>query len=154
MAEACPECGADGAGTSEACELRFQALGLERFDDSELASDWRLIVDCYSVQHDEYILSGRSLAAHLTGVCIALEHGGDPSLLRAAQQWLSRTREIPRPAVPARRGEITINDVITTPPEERHEVVVRWAASAWQAWSEHHSLARGWIAAARVAPAG
>jgi hypothetical protein len=42
------------------------------------------------VQHDKYILSGRSLAAHLTGVCIALEHAGDESLLRAVQQWLSR----------------------------------------------------------------
>ena len=124
-------------------------MGLERFDDSELASDWRLIVDCYSLQHDTYILSGRSLAAHLTGVCIALEHGGDPSLLRATQQWLSRTRDLAKPAVPMDRGGITVDDVIRAAPEERHEVVVQWAASGWQAWSEHQSLGRGWIAAAR-----
>lgn len=122
---------------------------MERFDDSELASDWRLIVDCYSVQHDKYILSGRSLAAHLTGVCIALERGGDPSLLRALQQWLSRTRELAKPAVPARRGEVTINDVIAAPPEERHAAVLRWAASAWEAWQEHQPLARTWIASAQ-----
>jgi hypothetical protein len=124
---------------------------MERFDDSELASDWRLVVDCYSVQHDRYIMSGRSLAAHLTGVCIAVEHGGDAALQRAVQRWLSRTREIPKPAVPAVRGEVTIDDVIAVAPEERREVVRRWAASAWDAWADHHELARSWIAAARVA---
>jgi len=122
---------------------------LERFDDSELASDWRTIVDCYALQHDKYIRSGRSLAAHLTGVGIAVERGGDPALLRATQQWLSRTGELPKPAVPARRGDVTIDDVIETAPEDRHAVVARWAASAWEAWAEHHGLARAWIAAAR-----
>ena len=142
----CPECGAAGATTSEACEKRFQHLGVERFDDSELASDWRLIVDCYAVQHDKYILSGRSLAAHLTGVCIALEHAGDESLRRAVQQWLSRTRELPKPSVPAFRGDVTVDDVIVAAPEDRHAVVLRWAASAWAAWAEHQQLARSWIA--------
>jgi hypothetical protein len=122
---------------------------MERFDDSELAADWRLIVDCYSLQHDAYVRSGRSLAAHLTGACIALEHGGDEALLPAVQRWLSRTRELPKPAVPALRGDVTIDDVIAAPPEERHAVVRRWAASAWDAWREDQPLARQWIAAAR-----
>jgi Family of unknown function (DUF5946) len=122
---------------------------VERFDDSELASDWRLIVDCYSMQHDRYIRSGRSCAAHLTAVCIALEHGGDASLLRAVQQWLSRTRELPKSAVPALRGDVTIDDVIAAAPEDRHPVVLRWAASVWSAWSAQQALARGWIAEAR-----
>ena len=126
---------------------------MERFDDSELASDWRLVVDCYSLQHDRYVLSGRSLVAHLTGVCIAIEHGGDPALLRAVQQWLSRMRELVKPAVPEHRGDVTINEVITAAPEERHDVVQRWAASSWGAWSAQQALARGWIAAARGAPA-
>jgi hypothetical protein len=145
----CPECGAAGAETSDACEARFQALGVERFDDSELASDWRLIVDCYSVQHGRYILSGRSLAAHLTGLGIAVEHGGDPALHRATQRWLGRVRELAKPGVPAQRGDVTINEVIAALPEERHGVIVQWAASAWHAWSEHHALARKWIAEAR-----
>jgi hypothetical protein len=145
----CPECGAPGAATSEACKLRFQAFSMERFDDAELASDWRLVVDCYSLQHERYILSGRSLAAHLTGVCIALEHGGDAPLLRAVQRWLSRTRELPKPAVPAARGDVTIDDVIAAAPEERRGVVRRWAASAWAAWVDQQQVARQWIAATR-----
>jgi hypothetical protein len=122
---------------------------MERFDDSELATDWRLIVDCYSLQHDRYIQSGRSLAAHLTGVCVALEHGGDGSLQRAVQRWLSRTRDLAKPAVPATRGQVTIDDVIAAAPEERRAVVRRWASSAWDAWADQHALARSWIAAAQ-----
>jgi hypothetical protein len=144
----CPECGAPGAATSEACEKRFQDLSLERFDDSELATDWRLIVDCYSVQHDRYIASGRSLAAHLTGVCIALEHGGDDAQVRSVQRWLSGTRELAKPAVPAFRGDVTIDDVIVAAPEDRHAVVQRWADSVWAAWAVHQALARSWVASA------
>jgi hypothetical protein len=82
-------------------------------------------------------------------VCIALEHGGDGSLLRAVQRWLSGTRGLAKPAVPAARGEVTIADVIAAAPEDRHAVVMRWAASAWSAWAEQQELARSWIASAR-----
>jgi hypothetical protein len=44
---------------------------------------------------------------------------------------------------------VTIDDVIVAAPEDRHIVVERWAASAWEAWVEHHALARSWIAEAR-----
>jgi hypothetical protein len=123
---------------------------MERFDDSELASDWRLIVDCYAVQHDAYIRSTRSLAAHLTGVCIGVERGGDPALLRAVQRWLGGAHELPKPAVPVRRGDVTIDDVIAAAPEERHAVVRRWAGAVWAAWAEHQALARSWIAGANA----
>lgn len=106
-------------------------------------------MDCYSLQHDTYNRSGRSLAAHLTGVCVALEHGGDESILRAVQQWLSRTRELAKPEVPAARGDVTVHDVIAAVPEERHVVVGRWAVSVWAAWAQHQQLARHWIADAR-----
>ena len=150
MITRCPECGAPGAATSDACEARFQKLGIERFDDSELAADWRLIVDCYSMQHDKYIKSGRSLAAHLTGVCVAVEHDGDASLLRSTQQWLSRTREVAKPPVPVSRGDVTIDDVVRALPEERHFAVRQWADAVWEAWSERQALARAWIAEARA----
>jgi len=97
------------------------------------------------MQHDKYIKSGRSLAAHLTGVGIAVEHGVDERLLRSVQQWLSRTRELERPAVPASRGDVTIDDVIRALPEDRHAVVGRWSAAVWAAWSDDQQIARTWI---------
>lgn len=82
-------------------------------------------------------------------MCIAIEHGGDQSLLRALQRWLTGTRELAKPAVPAFRGDVTIDDVIAAAPEDRHAVVRRWAESVWAAWAEHQAIARSWIASAR-----
>jgi len=65
------------------------------------------------------------------------------------QRWISRTRDLPKPAVPAFRGAVTIDDVVAVAPEDRHAVVLRWASSVWSAWSEQQALAREWIAEAR-----
>ena len=108
----------------------------------------RLAVDSYACQHDRYVLSGRSLAAHLTGLAVAIEHGGDQQVNDRVQSWLSRTRNIEKSAVPSSRGKITIADVAGAPPEEYATAVRRWAGSVWDAWREHHALAREWIAAA------
>ena len=105
----------------------------------------RLAVDCYACQHDRYILSGRSLAAHLTGLAVAIEHGGDQQVNDRIQSWLSRTRHIEKPAVPRIRGKMTILDVADAPPEEYAMAVRRWAESVWAAWREHHALEREWI---------
>ena len=108
----------------------------------------RLAVDCYACQHDRYILSGRSLAAHLTGLAVAIEHGGDQQVHDRVQRWLSRTRHLEKPVVPSVRGKITIADVAGAAAEEYAGIVRRWAESVWDAWREHHALAREWIASA------
>jgi hypothetical protein len=108
----------------------------------------RLAVDCYACQHDRYILSGRSLAAHLTGLAVAIEHGGDQQVNDRVQRWLSRARHVEKPAIPRDRGKITIADVTATRREEYATLVRRWAESVWEAWRAHHGLAREWIAAA------
>src|SRR6266568_9305303 len=47
-------------------------------------------------------------AAHLTGRAVAIELGGDERVNERVQRWLSRTRHIDKPAVPAVCGEMTI----------------------------------------------
>lgn len=108
----------------------------------------RLAVDCYACQHDRYILSGRSLAAHLTGLAVAIEHGGDQEINDRVQRWLSRTRHVEKPAVPSVRGSVTIADVADASPDEYTAAVRRWAESVWAAWRQHQPLAREWIASA------
>jgi len=143
--ESCPECGAPVGGRN-VCQKLFVDLGLRAFADSRYAAMRRLAVDCYACQHDRYILSGRSLAAHLTGLAVAIEHDGAEQMNDRVQSWLSRTRHIQKPAVPRARGNVTIADVAEASPEEYPAAVRRWAASVWDAWREHHALAREWIA--------
>ena len=145
-AERCPECGAP-VGGRDACQKLFDDLGLRAFEDSRYAAMRRLTVDCYACQHDRYIVSGRSLAAHLTGIAIAIEHDGAEQLNERVQKWLSRTRHVVKPAVPRGRGNITVADVAGVAAEEYPAAVRRWADSVWEAWREHHALAREWIAA-------
>ncbi|HEY8824092.1 MAG TPA: DUF5946 family protein [Candidatus Limnocylindria bacterium] len=144
-AEPCPECGAP-VGGRDACQKLFDDLGLRAFGDSRYASMRRLAVDCYACQHDKYILSGRSLAAHLTGLAVAIEHGGAEQVNDRVQAWLSRTRHVAKPSVPRSRGKVTIADVSDAAPDEYPAAVRRWAASVWDAWREHQALAREWIA--------
>ena len=136
-------------GGRDACQTLFEGLGLRAFEDSRYAAMRRLAVDCYACQHDRYILSGRSLAAHLTGLAVAIERGGDEHVNECVQRWLSGTRNIEKPAVPRLRGNVTIADVAAVPPDEYAAAVRRWAESVWDAWRDHHALAREWIAAAR-----
>lgn len=143
----CPECGAV-VGGRDGCEKLFENLGLRAFDDARIAAMRRLAVDCYACQHDRYILSGRSLAAHLTGLAVAVERGGDDRVNERVQRWLSRTRSVEKPSVPRFRGQMTIADVADVVPDLYADAVRRWARSVWDAWLEYQALAREWIAKA------
>jgi hypothetical protein len=143
----CPECGGP-VGGRDACQKLFDDVGLRAFEDSRYAAMRRLAVDCYACQHDRYILSGRSLAAHLTGLAVAIEHGGAEQVNERVQSWLSRTRHVEKPAVPRDRGKITIADVAGTAPDDYAAAVRSWAAWVWDAWRVHHAVAREWIASA------
>jgi hypothetical protein len=142
----CPHCGA-AVGGADACQGLFDELGVRAFDDPRYAAVRRLVVDCYACQHDRYIRTGRSLAAHLTGLAVAIEHRDDQNVNERVQRWLSRTRHLEKPVVPDIRGKVTIADVVDVAPEEYAAAVHRWAGSVWEAWREHHALARAWIAA-------
>jgi hypothetical protein len=51
------------------------------FTDAAYFRVHRMIVDTYCLQHpDRYCVSAKSLAAHLTGLCWLIEHGGSREL--------------------------------------------------------------------------
>ena len=107
----------------------------------------RLAVDCYCLQHpDRYCVSAKSLAAHLTGACWALEFGGGERGLKALQSWLNGRVPLAKPALPSSFGEVTVAEVNAS--RELVQAVDAWARSAWGAYSELHDLARGWVRAA------
>ena len=60
----------------------------------------RLAVDAYCVQHAAYVESAKSLAAHLCGLCIAFEQGGNAAALQKLQRWLSTNPALQKPELP------------------------------------------------------
>lgn len=142
--EACTGCGLVIAGGAAGCQALFDEFRAREM--AELAPSYestRLTVDVYCLQHpDRYCVSAKSLAAHLTGVGWALERGGGEWGLRTLQRWLDRGARLEKPALPDRRGGLTIADVS---PDDYAKTRDRWARTTWAAYSGLHEIARRWI---------
>ena len=147
--EPCPECGAPARGGRAGCQQMFDELLAREFGDYRYAREHRLMVDAYALQHPaEYMRSSKSYAAHLTGMCAALERGGGTEVNRAVQKWLNGPPTFQRPGHPdpRQRGVLTIIHVHEAREPDVHVRRVReWAQSAWEAWRAYHPVARRWI---------
>jgi|SRR5688572_3557671 len=145
----CPDCGAPAAGGRTGCQKLFDEVLAREFGDFRYGRLHRLTVDTYSLQHpSEYMRSGKSYAAHLTGMCAAMELDDPRGANEAVQRWLNGAKAIDRPSEPAAstRGVLTIAHVHGAADAEAHLVRVReWARSTWEAWRDYHALAREWI---------
>ena len=152
----CPECGAPVAGGRAGCQKLFDEVLAREFGDFRYARLHRLTVDAYALQHpSEYMRSGKSYAAHLTGMCAAMEMDDPRDVNEAVQRWLNGAKAIERPSEPeaSRRGELTIAHLHAAAQAEEHLVRVReWAGSVWDAWRDYHDVARQWIQQAGAAP--
>lgn len=166
--ESCPGCGAafprgDGPvhrymASSPACWAAFGEVLAREYSEPLLQPTHRLSVDAYAVQHPGVPSrqSIQSVGVHLIRLCLFLEHGLTPqraneAMLRAGA--IKRTFEWLDP--PASPGEITVRDVWQTRTLAAHaDMVLRWAQSAWAAWSIHHQTVRTWAmrANAHAAP--
>jgi len=150
-AQPCEDCGAP-IGGRERCDKLFHQLIARDFSDALYFGSHRLLVDCYAMQHERYIHSYKSFAAHLTGLCCALEFADDAKLMRAIHLGLDGNVKGDRPPVPRDRGELTILSVIHAGGAARHHEAVRaWADSVWRAWSQQHELARTLLRELRIA---
>ena len=149
--DVCVDCGAVVAEGKAGCLKIFEEILAREFSDYRYGRIHRLTVDAYSLQHpDKYMRSGKSFAAHLTGMCAALEDEDASALNRAVQKWLSTNPQIDKPAhIPERRGDLNITHVHSAADVDEHVQRVReWARDVWGAWHEHHELARRLIAQA------
>ena len=143
----CPSCGARVTGGAAGCQALFEDLTARAFAAIRYFSVHRLVVDAYALQHPgRYCRSAKSLAAHLAGLCCGIEHGGDPNVHKAIQSWLNGPSSLEKPERLGGPGAITVAHVLQASTVEAHrEFVQAWAASVWEAWSEHHDLARRWV---------
>jgi len=154
--EVCNECGLRTSHSEPNCAALRDALLARDFEQSALYWRYhRLAIDTYCVQHAPYVKSAKSLAAHLCGLCVALEHGNDAVLLRDNYLWLNIGPELHKPELPAFRGKLTIADVCgIQEPVEYGRAVEAWARSAWEAYQDLQPVAREWLARSTSRTAG
>ena len=145
--ETCCECGLRVVPGEPSCDARRDQLLVRDYEHALFWPYHRMAIDAYCLQHAKYVESPKSFAAHLCGLCIAMEHNNDASLLRRVQQlWLSTNPTLQKPALPLFRGELTVGDVCDIDdPVEYGRAVNSWARSVWRAYSELHPLAEEWV---------
>jgi hypothetical protein len=141
----CEDCGAVVAQGKAGCLKLFEEVIAREFSDYRYGKIHRLTVDAYSLQHPgRYMRSGKSFAAHLTGIYAALESADAVAVNRKMRKWLNANPKIEKPVgIPRRRGKLTITFVHSAACADEHNERVReWAREVWSAWSEHHALAK------------
>jgi Family of unknown function (DUF5946) len=146
--QACSGCGLDAPNGSTGCQSIMDELLALHFGNPVYFSVHRLFVDTYCLQHpDRYCVSFKSLAAHLAHLCWSLERGGSRAVpSEAIRRWVERHPHLDKPALPDRRGAITIADVAQAASlAEHHQAVDRWARATWDAYAGLQSTARHWV---------
>jgi len=144
----CEGCGAPAPGGATGCQSMFEELLARDFSDVAYFSVHRLLVDTYALQHPErYCASPKSLAAHLMGLCWAMEMGGRRSIgSESLRAWLDGPARVQKPEIPSHRGKLTIADVRSASDVAAHvRAVDLWARSTWTAYASLHATARDWI---------
>jgi hypothetical protein len=145
--EICGECGMrSGVGKPNCTALRDALLTRDFEQPVHYWKYHRLAVDSYCVQHSSYVESTKSLAAHLCGLCVALELNNDPDKSKRLQLWLSTNPKLTKPELPRSRGSLTIADVSgIEDPVSYGRAVEAWARSAWEAYGALQPIAREWL---------
>ena len=143
MVEQCPDCGAP-VGGREQCRTLFDEVLAREFGNVLYFGAHRTTVDCYALQHPEgYCVSFKSFAAHLTGLCCAIEFAKDPAMLRGIHAGLDGERTDVRPPFIEKRGALTIEYIHRQrDPASHRRAVEAWAKCVWEAWSQYHNFAR------------
>lgn len=144
----CSGCGLAVAGGTDGCQKIADELWAREFGDVTYFTVHRMTVDTYCLQHpDRYCASAKSLAAHLTGLCWLLEHGGSRAVgSDALRRWLNKAVRLEKPELPPDRGRLTVASVReAADPVAYAEAVEAWARSTWEAYASLHDVAHRWI---------
>jgi uncharacterized protein DUF5946 len=141
----CEDCGAPLGGRA-GCDAAFHELGARAYADARFAYRRRAVVDAYALQHPAYILSLKSFAAHLCGLCAAAERAADSRAARAVWSNLRIPSDATKPPLPSTRASLTVTGLLDAATAEDFRAAVdAWVADVWTAWTEHHALARRWL---------
>lgn len=136
-----------GISSKEACQSMRDEVALKEAGNDEYFKVHRLRVDTYCMQHpDIHLVSAKSFAAHLTGLCCAMEYNNDPNLIKNIGRWLGGRKTLRKPEMLEHLGDLTIAHVLNAKnAEEFKKCVGEWAEDVWKAYEIYHELARSWI---------
>ena len=125
-------------------ELRFDTLSR---GDAEFVHQH--VVDAWTAQHADAATKPIAVAFALIGLCLHIERGLTGREVQLAHMKLARQRkDWPAFELPARRGEVTVRDVLLAEgPEERDVAIDEWCACVWSAYSSSHAAVRALLAA-------
>jgi uncharacterized protein DUF5946 len=136
-------------GASPACwRLYGQATALSwgRPEGLPLA---RLVVNAYGAQHPgtRQVRAVQAVAVHLMGLCMVLERGREPQVLRVRDRKPDRrTLDLHWLAPPHPIGTMTVREPLAARgPDEHSATVEAWALDVWAAWERHHDTVRSWL---------
>jgi hypothetical protein len=132
---------------SAECWMLFtEVIGAEFSDAVLFGKVHQLTVDAYAVQHAGGRHPDKSVAVHLTGLHLAIEHGiPAPSIAPYLQQLATNVREWPHFEPPSEPWPLTIFDVAMV---SDHVAAVReWSAKVWKGWARHHAVIAEFVAA-------
>ena len=154
MSRRCSGCGWEAPDGRGACQSLFDELLARDFSNVLFGRSHRLMVDTYCLQHpDRYCVSAKSLAAHLGGMCCAMEHGARAEAYQALQRWLNGRPSFERPGPPTSRGAVTIADAhAASDPVGYAKAIDRWARATWEAYAILHPVARHYMKEALARP--
>jgi len=143
----------DYLDASPGCWERYGEILAREYGEYGYPEVHRQTVDAYAIQHPGVPARSardpraiQSLAVHLISLYLVLECGLPARAATEGMRRVLRNRErFHWLQPPASLGEMTVVDVLQAENLAEHEVLVRrWAQSAWDAWTPHHSTVRCW----------
>lgn len=107
------------------------------------------LVDAYGAQHAGEQSKPIGVAFGLIGLYLACEKGYTGRQVQHMHMLLAnRSKHWPTFTPPERTGGLTVQDALRTlPGDERDAMLMRWAASVWEAWSPEHERVKALLAA-------
>jgi hypothetical protein len=109
----------------------------------------RLVVNAYGAQHPgvREVRAVQSVAVHLMGLCMILERGEEPQILRVRDRKRRRkTVDLHWLEPPSPIGTLTVREAVgARGPDDHAARVEAWARDVWAAWGPHHETVRSWL---------
>lgn len=119
-------------------------LTADHLSGSDFTFIHQVALDSYGAQHSGGRTRNITTAYSLVGLHLALEHHYTGRQVQRAHMVLAKRRyDWPRLEQPKAKAWLTVRDVVAVSTgAERDEMLMRWAASVWQAWKKDHEWVR------------